>query len=324
MRTPRTQSRPRSGTGRRHPFAGYFRNWLATYARHHCKPGTVAGYEAAGRLYLIPAFGRRDLRTITRADVKQLVYETLLPGRARATVRANLAPLRELFNHAIEDGIVASNPAAHVLKRMRGEKARAARAPRFLTSAELCTLLATCRVQAPRWYPFVLTLARTGLRLGEALALRWDDVDLAAGIAVVRHAFWRGRLQAPKSGTGRRVDLSRQLVATLEAIRADQRSAALWDGVVPSPWVFASAAGRPPDSDAFRRGPWRRLFVAAGIPYAWPHCLRHTYASLLIQNGESLAYVKAQLGHRSIQTTVDVYGHLVSGANRAAVDRLDD
>jgi hypothetical protein len=65
--------------GRRHPFAGYFRNWLATYARHHCKPGTVAGYEAAGRLYLIPAFGRRDLRTITRADVKQLVYEKLLP-----------------------------------------------------------------------------------------------------------------------------------------------------------------------------------------------------------------------------------------------------
>ncbi len=88
--------------------------------------------------------------------------------------------------------------------------------------------------------------------------------------------------------------------------------------------MFASPAGRPPDTDAFRRGPWHRLFVAAGVPYAWPHSLRHTYASLLIQHGESLAYVKAQLGHRSITTTVDVYGHLVAGANRAAVDRLDD
>jgi len=237
---------------RRRPFAAYYRAWLATYARHHCKPGTVAGYEAAGRLYLIPAFG------ITREDVKRLVYETLLPGRARATVRANLAPLRKLFNHAIEDGVVASNPAAHVLKRMRGEKLRAARAPRFLSVHELRALLAACRVSEPRWYPFVLTLARTGMRLGEACALRWADVDLDAGIAVVRHAFWRGRLQAPKSGTGRRVDLSRQLIAALEALADEQRAAAVSEGRAPSAWVFANVAGRPPDTDAFRRGPWRR------------------------------------------------------------------
>lgn len=306
------------------PFAAYYRAWLATYARHHCKPGTVAGYEAAGRLYLIPAFGDRDVRSITREDVKRLVYETLLPGRARATVRANLAPLRELFNHAVEDGVVTSNPAAHVLKRMRGERVRAARAPRFLSAAELRALLEACRTREPRWYPFVLTLARTGMRLGEACALRWEDADLEGGIAVVRAAFWRGRLQAPKSGTGRRVDLSRQLVATLRELAASQAATARSEGRPPSAWVFASPAGRSLDTDAFRRGPWRRLFVAAGVPYAWPHSLRHTYASLLIQHGESLAYVKAQLGHRSIATTVDVYGHLVAGANRAAVDRLDD
>jgi integrase len=75
--------------------------------------------------------------------VKELVYETLLPGRARATVRANLAPLRELFNHAIEDGVVTSNPAADVLKRIRGEKSpRCARPPRSLSAGELRALLA--------------------------------------------------------------------------------------------------------------------------------------------------------------------------------------
>ena len=76
---------------RRRPFAAYDRAWLATYAHHHCKPGTVAGYEAAGRLYLIPAFGDRDVRTITREDVKRLVYETLVPGRARATRCARIS-----------------------------------------------------------------------------------------------------------------------------------------------------------------------------------------------------------------------------------------
>ena len=66
------------------------------------------------------------------------------------------------------------------------------------------------------------------------------------------------------------------------------------------------------------------LLRQAGLRYRKPHTLRHTYASLLIQGGESLAYVRDRLGHHSIKLTVDMYGHLVPGANRAAVDRLDD
>jgi integrase len=306
------------------PFAAYYRAWLDTYARNHCKPGTVAGYEAAGRLYFIPWFGDRDVTAITREDVKRLVYEVLMPGRARATVRANLAPLRELFNHAVEDGILAANPAAHVLRRSRSEPAGARRRTRFLRREELTRLLVACRDACPRWYPFVLTLARTGMRLGEACALRWEDLDLEAGIADVRRAFWRGRVQSPKSGRGRKVDLSRQLIATLDALAREQRAVAARDGRAPSAWVFATPEGRPPNTDNFRRRAWARLFRLSGLPYACPHSLRHTYASLLIQQGESLAYVKAQLGHESIQTTVDTYGHLVAGANRAAADRLDD
>ena len=66
-----------------------------------------------------------------------------------------------------------------------------------------------------------------------------------------------------------------------------------------------------------------RLLEKAGVRQVRLHDLRHTYASLLIQQGESLAYVQKQLGHSSIQVTVDIYGHLIPGANRAAVDRLD-
>lgn len=314
----------RAGKRIARPFDVTYRAWLETYARNHCKVGTWKGYEAAGRLYLIPHFGARDLRAITREDVKRLVYERLMPSHAPATVRANLAPLREMLNHAVEDGVLATNPAARILKRRREMPTGVRRPPRFLTREELARLLETCRATAPRWYLFVLTLARTGMRLGEACALQWGDVDLQRRIAVVQRAFWRGQVQSPKSGRVRHVDLSRQLTSTLRAALDAEKARASGEQRSANAWIFAHRDGRPPNTDNFRRRVWRRLFRVAGLPYAWPHSLRHTYASLLLQNGESLAYVKAQLGHRSIQMTVDVYGHLVPGANREAVDRLDD
>jgi integrase len=69
---------------------------------------------------------------------------------------------------------------------------------------------------------------------------------------------------------------------------------------------------------------WPKLIAKTGLRRFRIHDLRHTYASLLIQNGESLAYVRDQLGHQSIQLTVDTYGHLVPGGNKQAVDRLDE
>jgi len=69
---------------------------------------------------------------------------------------------------------------------------------------------------------------------------------------------------------------------------------------------------------------WPKLSAKTSLRYARIHDLRHTFASLLIQNGESLAYVKEQLGHHSIKITVDTYGHLIPGGNKAAVDRLDE
>jgi integrase len=73
----------------------------------------------------------------------------------------------------------------------------------------------------------------------------------------------------------------------------------------------------------FRTRVWKKLCSKAGLRQVRLHDLRHSYASMLIQQGESLAYVKEQLGHSSIQMTVDIYGHLVPGGNKAAVDRLD-
>ncbi len=88
-------------------------------------------------------------------------------------------------------------------------------------------------------------------------------------------------------------------------------------------WVFTTPEGTALDGDNVRHRVFYRLLENASLRRIRIHDIRHTFASLLIQNGEPLTYVKEQMGHTSIQVTVDVYGHLVPSANRAAVDKLD-
>jgi integrase len=307
----------------RRPFDAYFRSWLDTYVTAHCKASTRAGYDTAFRVYLLPAFGQKDITEITREDVKKLAYDMLAQGKSRSYVKATLAPLSEMFNHAIEDGHCATNPALRILRRSRQEDGE--QRARFLTREEVALLLETCRHHFPASYPFVLCLVRTGMRIGEAVALQWGDIDFHSRFAEVRRNYVDGTLTTPKSGKGRRVDLSVHLTDTLKALLLERKKETLqkgW-GEVP-PWVFTSEVGTMMDPDNFRKRVWPKLLAKAGLRQVRIHDLRHTFASLLIQNGESLAYVKEQMGHHSIKTTVDTYGHLMPGGNKAAVDRLDD
>ena len=90
------------------PFEAYFRNWLDTYVKAHCKERTYEIYETAYRLYLQPAFGQKDIAVITREEVKTLAYTLLAQQKSRSTVKNVLAPLCEMFNHALEDGLPQS------------------------------------------------------------------------------------------------------------------------------------------------------------------------------------------------------------------------
>lgn len=129
----------------------------------------------------------------------------------------------------------------------------------------------------------------------------------------------------PKNHKVRRVDMSPQLAETLKELRTERKREALakgW-GEVPER-VFVNEAGQVIDEWNMRARVFYKALTKAGLRRIRIHDLRHTYASQLIQNGESLAYVRDQLGHKSIQITVDIYGHLVPGANRQAVAKLDD
>jgi integrase len=117
--------------------------------------------------------------------------------------------------------------------------------------------------------------------------------------------------------------MSSQLTATLLAWRRQQRERYLEKGLAVPEWVFSSTEGRALEERNVRTA-FTRLLDKAGLRHIRIHDLRHTFASLLLQQGESVVYVKEQLGHASIQITVDTYGHLIPCANRAAVNGLDD
>jgi integrase len=139
----------------------------------------------------------------------------------------------------------------------------------------------------------------------------------------VRRSMVRGRIETPKSGQLRRVDMSKHLALTMKELLRQRKEAYLEKGEALPEWVFINSDGSPLDQHNFRKRVYVGLLAKAGIRQIRFHDLRHTFASLLLQQGESLTYVKDQMGHHSIQVTVDIYGHLIPGSNKQAVDRLD-
>jgi integrase len=117
--------------------------------------------------------------------------------------------------------------------------------------------------------------------------------------------------------------MSLRLAEELKRHRVHQSREALAHGWGQVPWVFTDTEGHPLRKENFARRVLDPICKKAGLRRIRFHDLRHTFASRLLQNGESPVYVKEQLGHASIQLTVDTYGHLIPGANKAAVDRLD-
>jgi integrase len=197
-----------------------------------------------------------------------------------------------------------------------------------LAPLPLARVLAVASKLYPEHADILHVLAWTGLRLGEACALQWDDLDGAGGFLEVRRTVGvRGRrllVGAPKSGQARRVDLPATLAMRLAERLSVREAEAAVAGKEVSPWVFPSPSDptQPLNAEHLRFKVWYRVLRHANLRGVRLHDLRHTYASLLLQAGEPIGYVKEQLGYSSIQVTVDRYGHFVPGANRSAVDRL--
>lgn len=291
------------------------------------KPRTLRSYEHVLDLHILPKLGKLRVRDLDRGRIKLFLAHKLSSGLSRNTVRIIHATLRSMLNAAVDDRLILANPAERLGRQLRLLPSKTARQEsiKAFNREQVAALLAGVQKADPLYASLFLTLARTGMRIGESLALQWDDIDFEGREIRVARAFSDGELSTPKSGHGRSIDLSRQLGDALSRLLVARKATTLKKGWASMPpWVFCTARGTVIDQANVRRA-MKRSLKAAELPgHFTVHSLRHTFASLLLQQGESPAYVQRQLGHASIQLTVDTYGKWLPMGNKQAVDRLDD
>lgn len=316
--------------------ADWLAQWRATtLAASDRKESTRALYANLSRRHLEPGpFGAITLDKLRPSDVEALVLSMRAKTKrgttedaeavralADSTIRQTYTVLRAALDAAVRDGLLARNPAAQV--RRPGVERHEARH----LDAEAVTLVLKAAAES-RYHAALVLIASTGLRKGEALALRWDKVDLDAGVLRVAATISRvaGRLviTEPKTTRSRRtVPLSPAVVAMLRKHKAAQaadrlRAANQWQD---SGLVFTTELGGPVDP----RNLLRVIEVAArtaGVADVGVHTLRHSAAVAWLESGVHIKAVADLLGHSSIAITGDVYGHTSDDTARAAVDAL--
>ena len=291
---------------------------MGNYAKHVWLPqvkGTVKRlsvqrYEQMLRLHVLPAFKNHKVRLLTRDQVKHLLVSKLNDGLSRATVNLILSTLRALVNEASEANLITTNPCAGLGRKLKlNEPAEAAVEDKAFTREELASFFNTSKQWGMPYGPLFWILALTGLRLGEGVALRWSDFDVAQRTLHVQRTMSGGLMSTPKSGRSRLVLLSERAATVLQRLqmmRVDRAKRYGWK-TIPE-YIFATNQGNTLNPVRIRSA-FAQVLKAAELPtHHSPHSLRHTYATLLLRNGESLKFVQEQLGHASIKMTSDLYG----------------
>jgi len=307
----------------------YLDYWLENYARHNLRATTLRMYTNAIRLHIKPALGNIPLQKLTAARLQSFYSERLRAGRtdgrgsqlAAKTVKDFHVILHKSLQQAVRWQLVGRNVTDTV------DPPHVSRAEMRIWDHETVRQFLTYS-EHDHYSPLWLVAIMTGLRRGELLGLKWDDIDLERGTLAVRRnlveigstLYW----QEPKTAKGRRVvDLPQVCIVALKAHRTKQLERRLQLGPA---WqdtglVFTTRRGNPiTPRNMVRR--FKRLIELAGVPEIRFHDLRHTSASLMLASGIHPKIVSERLGHSTISITLDVYSHVLPTMQRDAADRL--
>lgn len=305
-------------------FSEFSESWLETH-RVTRRAATHASTSSNVRTHLIPAFGKRQLRAINRAEVQTFVTGLSRRDLSPYTVRRIYKVLAQVMRSAVLDHVIASSPCVGIAlpEITRGQM-------KALTAGQVSALADKIDDQ---FRGAVLLAAATGLRPSEVWGLTWDRIDLEGGTLRVDRQlhFDRRRLAPVKTRASERtVPLPAVAAAALRRHRdayppvpvdLDHSDGYTVEG---AELVFHNGTGQPVVPWAYR-DEFRLACAALGLPKSiTPHALRHTYASLLIDARTPLKAIQERLGHSSITVTMDTYGHLYPAEDIRTRSAIDD
>jgi integrase len=304
-------------------FKDYCELWLEGYIKPTKRRTTYQRYSSLLKKYIAPKIGNMPIDTITRGHARDTLLDIHKRGLSKSTVSTARNVISGTFEHAIDEELVKDNPSKGILGKLGLDERKDRESVQPMTTDEVSQFLDACQKNRKDWYPFFLCAFRTGMRLGELLALHWGDIDWKSKYIHVQRAFRSGRITKTKTNRSRRVDMSDQLYDELKDLYKRRKEEGLKAGKgVPEEIVFHTNGEYTSQNTI--RNIWKRMLKKAKLRDMRFHDIRHSFASLLLSNGESPVYVKEQLGHSSIQMTVDIYGHLIPSSNRQAVNALDE
>ncbi len=302
----------------------YLDRWLSHSVRDTVRQKTYERYESIVRVHLGPALGGIKLKALTPDHVRGLYRDRLDSGLSPRSVLHIHRTLSKALKQATDDGLIPRNAASSVKPpQPRREEMQP------LSRDQVRVFLET--VKGDRMEALYVLAVTAGLRQGELLALKWEDMDLEGEYPTlqVRRSLseTRGRrsFEAPKSGRGRHLRLSRRAVSALRAHRKRQleermQKVGLWED---HSLIFPSEVGTPMSGRNLYRAFKIRVKRAALPQTLRFHDLRHTCATLLLRQGVNPKFVQELLGHADISLTLNTYSHVLPDMGDAAAGGMD-
>lgn len=306
-------------------FQKYAENWLENVAKLSLKNSTYASYKCILEKRVFPTLGARPLDAITPKHISDLTRDAIKKGLRSSSALNMKNCLSSIFREAVTpDAFITVNPCRGVRVPVP-EGEQASREPDPLTRDERDRLEKVFREHHPYYYPLVVLGFRTGLRIGELIALQWGDIDLDQRLLLVQRNITRGKVTTPKSKASRRlVRLTSHAVEALKRHRKVMMEWTLKRGWQNVPeWLFTASDGKPIDYANFSRRVWTKAVAKAGLRRRTCHDMRHTFATMRLSNGDPLAHVSKELGHSTPTLTFRSYYKWMPSESTGNVDDLD-
>jgi integrase len=300
-------------------FLDVARDWLE-HKKLKLRETTWEVYEGHVRNHF-PDLDYLKINRITIATVEKFINDRQAQGMNLGTLRKILVTLGQILSYAVRHKYLDHNPLKEAERprdqaQLNGDDEVCTQDIKILTPAQINAFLA--QVIESKYRTLFVLAVFSGARQGELLGLRWGDVDWESCQLAIQRTFNNGRLFNPKTQTSKRkIDLGPTVMKELKKWRL----ACPKNGL---DLVFPNEAGNHINNKNMLRRHFRPALKAAGCPAVRFHDLRHTYASLLIAQGENIKYIQNQLGHASPTITLNVYAHLMKDRNPEAAQRLEN